>query len=111
MNATTSGGVPLFDDVFLDRLDDHALVLQPLDRLIDLGAVAVDLQRDEAHLGRHGRAADVEEDVEFFRELADERLLHQLLRKGEGESPRGVFFSSFLLQYKKKKNKNNHPHP
>src|SRR5581483_7779984 len=89
--AQCSAIVELFDDVFLDRLDDYAFVLQPLDRLVDLGALAVDLQRNEAHLRGDRRPADVEEDVEFLRQLADERLLHELLRKREID-PLGHFF-------------------
>ena len=61
------------DRIDLDRLDLHAVGLEPCHRLLDLFAVAFQLERDNPDGRRHRRVADVENDFELPAHFVDER--------------------------------------
>src|SRR6185437_990538 len=59
-------GVRLLDDVLFDRLDRDAALAQPRKRAFDLLVRSLELDRNQAHLFRDARAADVEHQVELL---------------------------------------------
>src|SRR5712692_978233 len=71
------------DDVALDGVYLHPLLLEPRHALLEPLLGALDLQHHPAVVGLDVRAADIGDDVEVLDEVIDHRLLYQLGGKGQ----------------------------
>ncbi len=63
-----------FDRIDLDRLDTYSILLKPFDRSLDLFAIALELHRDQTDFFSNRRLPDIEDHVELFAHVVNERL-------------------------------------
>src|SRR5689334_22925409 len=77
-NANHSGATSLagsaLDRIDLDRLDLHSKLLEPDDGALDLLALTVERERDDADFIGHAGLADIGHDFEFLAKLPEHRL-------------------------------------